>query len=134
MEQNPCANFLFKEVLTLLYIVGNYDDLFKAQSDIPQDVFIKIFSDIALMDAIYGENRDYLSAGGYSLVAQTKQDLLTVLKIFDYHAHPFEWAEKVTDDYISVLYVFNNDFSITIYMPVSICPHDYIDFEEDFIL
>lgn len=118
----------------MLFIIGNRDDLFKAQSDIPQEVFIKIFEDINIMDAIYGNRRNYLSAGGYSLVAQTKQDLLTVLKLFDYHAHPFEWAEKVTDDYISVLYVFNNDFSITIYMPISICPHDYIDFEEDLIL
>lgn len=118
----------------MLFIIGNRDGLFKAQSHISQDIFIKIFDDITIMDAIYGEHRDYLSAGGYSLVVQTEQDLLTVLKIFDYRAHPFEWTEKVTDDYISVLYVFNNDFSITIYMPLSICPHDYIDFEEDLIL
>lgn len=118
----------------MLYIIGNYDDLFKAQSDIPQDVFIKIFEDINLMDAIYGKHRNYLSAGGYSLVAQTKQDLLTVLKIFDYRAHSFEWVEKITDNYVSVIYVFNNDFSVKLYLPISVCPKDYIDFEEDLIL
>ena len=117
----------------MLYIIGNKDDLFKAQGEVPQDVFIKIFDDINLMDVIYGEHRDYLSVGGYSLVAQTRQDLLTVLKIFDYPTHPFEWVEKVTEDYISILYVFNNDFSVTLYMPLSICPQKYIDFEEDFI-
>ena len=65
----------------MLFIIGNRDDLFKAQSHISQDIFIKIFDDITIMDAIYGEHRDYLSAGGYSLVVQTEQDLLTVLKI-----------------------------------------------------
>ena len=118
----------------MLYIIGNYDDLFKAQSNIPQDVFIKIFEDINIMDVIYGNRRNYLSAGGYSLVAQSNQDLLTVLKIFDYRAHPFEWVEKITDDYISAIYVFNNDFSVKLYLPISICPKDYIDFEEDLIL
>lgn len=118
----------------MLFIIGNQAELFQVSELLPQDVYLKIFEDITIMDAAYGDDRDYLCSGGYSLVLQNEQDLNTVLEFFNYREYPYEWADMVTNDYVSAVFVFNNDFSVTLYMPLSICPKDFIDFKEDFIL
>ena len=108
----------------MLYRVGTTKELPMIRSHLPESVYEEVLCGVAILDCEYGADRNYLLSGGYSLIAQTKDDLLMVKKTIDYDAHCCEWATTIGKDtgYISALYIINDDFSIVIYMPKSIAP------------
>ena len=86
-----------------------------------------------MLDAEYGEGRNYYVVGGYSIIAETREDVLQFKEIIDYDAHPCEWATKLGKDtgYVSALYLLNDDFVIVVYLPQAIAPEAILkDLEE----
>ena len=88
---------------------------------------------VVVLDAEYGENRDYFQEGGYSLIVETTDDLTEVKAIVDYERHPAEWVVRESRGcgYLCCLFVMNNDFSIMLYLPEAIAPNAILrDLEE----
>ena len=65
--------------------------------------------------------RDYLLSGGYSLIAESAEDVEEIRKIVNFRIHPCEWAELVCG-YICALYLLNDDYGIVVYIPKTAAP------------
>lgn len=108
----------------MLYMVGTMHETDKLAAILPDSVFTELVRGIAILDCEYGEDRDYRNYGGYSLVAETAEDVRAVKSHVDYESHLCEWVTRIGRDsgYLSALYIMNNDFSIMLYLPSAIAP------------
>lgn len=108
----------------MLYMVGTMRETDTLAEKLPDSVFTELIRGIAILDCEYGEDRDYRNYGGYSLVAETAEDVRAVKSHVDYESHLCEWVTRIGRDsgYLSALYIMNNDFSIMLYLPSAIAP------------
>ena len=106
----------------MLYRIGTEAEISSLYGQIPERVITEVLQGVIVLDAEYGVNRDYLSTGGYSLIADTAEDAcLSIVSVGK--EHPCEWVTRIgTSGWVSVLYVINNDFSIMLYAPESVMP------------
>lgn len=108
--------------------VGTLNEVYKYSSILPESVINELIIGCSVLDCEYGENRNYIKSGGYSIVAQAKDDLCELKSIIDYEHRCCEWATRLGNShYVSALYIFNNDFSIMLFMPEIIAPQIIID-------
>ena len=74
-----------------------------------------------MLDAEYGTNRNYRESGGFSLIAETREDLPALNEIINTNIHAPEWATHIgKTGFVSALYIMNDDFSIMVYLPEKI--------------
>ena len=107
----------------MLYTIGTAHELSILPYHLPQELVLEILAGLDVLDAEYGESRNYYESGGYSVIAETIEDIPVLKAIIDYEKHPCEWATKIgRTGYVSALYILNNDFSIMVYLPQAICP------------
>ncbi len=108
----------------MLYIIGTAREVGKLEAKLPDRVFSELVRGVAILDCEYGENRNYFESGGYSLVAETADDITAVRKYVDYEVHPGEWVTRIglETGYISALYLMNDDYGIMVYMPLAVAP------------
>lgn len=117
----------------MLYRIGTSSEVDKLEKAFPDDLFTELAHDIAILDCEYGEYRDYAEVGGYALVAEAKEDVAEIRKYVDYTLHPCEWATRIRNDsnYISALFLMNDDFAIMVFMPLAIAPEAILrEFDE----
>ena len=116
----------------MLYTLGTANELSLLPSHLPEELRTEILTGLVVLDAEYGEFRNYLESGGYSVIAETVKDIPGLKAIIDYEKHPCEWATKIDrTGFISALYILNNDFSIMVYLPQDIAPTEIITELED---
>ena len=105
----------------MLYQIGTMDELSTTAISLPGPVLADLTRTTAILDREYGPLRDYLSVGGYSLIVETENDLAQLKQIIDYDTRPCEWvSEIVNSSYYSVVYVRNDDYTITVYIPAAV--------------
>ena len=116
----------------MLYTIGPANALSLLPSHLPEELRTEILTGLVVLDAEYSESRNYYESGGYSVIAETIEDLPGLKCIIDYEKHPCEWATKIgRTGFVSALYILNNDFSIMAYLPQDICPTAIINELED---
>ena len=116
----------------MLYTIGTAHELSILPYHLPQELALEILAGLVILDAEYGESRNYYESGGYSVIAETIEDIPGLKCIIDYEKHPCEWATRIgRTGYISALYILNNDFSIMAYLPLAICPTAIINILEE---
>ena len=108
----------------MLYRIGTGKELDHLPNKLPSEVISAIQTEIALLDDIYGKERNYLESGGYLLLVESKEDLVELRSIIDYETHPVEWITRLETEhsYLSALFLMNDDFAITVYLPADIAP------------
>ena len=108
----------------MLFQVGTKRELPTLSTALPEQVIEQLSQEITALDALYGEGRNYRLSGGYSLIATDSKDIPALKQIIDIETHPCEVAAEVGSgtDYLSLLFVLNNDFSIAVYLPKGIVP------------
>lgn len=104
----------------MLYRIGTLEEVAKISSLFSAEVIEKLTECIAILDDAYGDNRDYLHIGGYALLAQTHEDFSMIQ---DITTHPHEWIIQLPD-YLCILYLLGDDFSIVLFLPVAIAPNN----------
>ena len=114
----------------MLYRVGTAQDISSLPLSLPENVYEELLRCTLILDREYGDNRDYLQSGGYSLIAENKDDLLSAKKIIDYDCHYPEWVDKL-DGYVAALFLMNDDYSIVLFSPQTITPQVILDEMED---
>lgn len=109
----------------MLYKVNKKGIIASLRSILPDCVIQELLRHTSILDREYGANRDCLESGGYVLVAETVEDILTIKSIIDYDTHPCEWAEAVgkNDEFVKALYLLNDDYSILVLVPTAIAPN-----------
>lgn len=109
----------------MLYRIGTMDELSTTAINLPEAALADLIRTTTALANTYGAARDYLASGGYSLIVEEEHDLPQLKQIINYDSHPCEWATEVAkgSGYLSALYLLNNDYSITVYMPIAIAPN-----------
>ena len=114
------------------YTLGTANELSLLPTHLPEELRTEILTGLVVLDAEYGEPRNYLESGGYSVIAENIDDIPGLKAIIDYEKHPCEWATKIgRTGFVSALYILNNDFSIMVYLPQAIAPTAIINELED---
>ena len=115
----------------MLYRIGTVKEIDAIKDKFPVEVVKKLYHCTSVLDEAYGADRDYLQSGGYSLLAENEQDLDGIKSIIDFDTHPCEWADPVGKGHLSALYLLNDNFSIVVFMPVSVAPTTILSDLED---
>jgi hypothetical protein len=115
----------------MLYRVGTVREIRELKHKFSLEVLGQLFVCTAILDDAYGEDRDYLQSGGYSLIAETTEDISGIREIIDLDTHPCEWADRLEGDFLSALYLLNDDFSVVVFIPIAIAPSTLLSELED---
>lgn len=116
----------------MLYQIGTAKEFLTLGLKLPDNVQIEITYGLVVLDAEYGVDRDYFTVGGYSIIAQTIDDVAKLKQIIDYDKHLCEWATRIgKSGYISVMFIINEDYSVIAYMPEDVAPKTIKDELED---
>lgn len=107
----------------MLFKYGTIREVYESADRFPDEVFTELLTGAVALDREYGEDRNYHKIGGYSIVAETADDLKALREIANIDSHPCEWATRLgSSGFISALYVFSNDYAIMVFMPKAIAP------------
>lgn len=116
----------------MLYYIGTTKEVSMLEGHLPRQLIGEICRGIAVLDAEYGEDRDYFKEGGYSLIVETTKDLQQAKDRFDPNQHFCEWATRIGNTgFCSALYILGNEFTIMVYLPIAIVNKDILDNLED---
>ena len=116
----------------MLYTIGTANEVTLLPSHLPQELVTEVLTGLVVLDAEYGESRNYYEYGGYSVIAETIEDIPGLKAIIDFEKHPSEWATRIGGTgYISALFIMNNSFSIMVYLPQACAPTAIISELED---
>ncbi|QIB27928.1 hypothetical protein [Caloranaerobacter azorensis] len=111
-----------------------YEREVKNIKDLPKEVLEVVRGIVATLDTYYGENRDLDSEdGGYVLIIQSEEDIekLEEFDIYiDEEIYP-EYVDRIKveegEDWINALILCNNEFGISLIIPISIAPEILLD-------
>lgn len=111
----------------MLYKIGTVAETNKIKNNLPPEAYQEALRIAVILDDNYGADRDVdENDGGYVLIAETVEDVAAINERYirlDSDTHEFVTLIKCEDKpYISVLYLCNNDFGISVLLPQSICP------------
>jgi len=105
----------------MLYTIGTEKEVSMVEDKLPREVFMELFRSTILLDYAYNPNRNYMESGGYSLIAETEEDVVEIGRRINFETHPCEWVDLV-EGYSISLYLLNDDFSIVLFIPLEITP------------
>lgn len=107
----------------MLYRIGTTAEIPSLPSHFPEKLITEVFQGLVVLDCEYGEDRNYLESGGYSVILETEDDIQKFAKALDITTRPPEWCTWIDNTgYISSLYIINDDFSIMVYLSTEIMP------------
>ena len=109
-----------------MYQIGNVKEILTLQDVLPRGVFNKIYSSVKILDEVYGNNRDYMVSGGYALVLHTKNELENLKEKVNYEELPCEWVMEIEGQYLSALFLLNDDYAVLVVMPIAIAPENIL--------
>ena len=112
--------------------VGTTKECITLYDRFPRRLCDEVLRGLAVIDSEFGVDRNYFEVGGYSLIADTEEDLYWARKVFDDRCHCCEWATKIGDTgFCSALYLLSNELSVMLYIPISLANKDILENMED---
>ena len=116
----------------MLHRIGHKKDVYSCGSTFPRRALQEVYTGLMILDEEYGYDRNWKLEGGYSILAETAEDVAAIKQYVDFDKHPPEWVTSINyTKIISGLIIMNNDFSIMVYMPQEIAPQTLLDELED---
>ena len=116
----------------MLYRIGHKKDVYSCGCKFHKRAQQEIDYGLMILDETYGYDRDWENVGGYSILAENKEDVEAIKAYVDFSKHPPEWVTSISyTKIISALFIMNNDFSIMVYVPQEIAPQILLDELED---
>ena len=101
----------------MLYELGTTKEVAMLPNHLPEQLLREVFTGLVVLDAEYGTDRNYRESGGFSLIAETREDLPALNAIINTNIHAPEWATHIgKTGFVSALYIMNDDFSIMVYL------------------
>ena len=112
----------------MIYKIGTTSEIAKLQSKFPSAVLEKLHSVTATLDQYYGCSRNAEITGGYTILAETKEDLAAMGSV-NMETDIFEWVDYIPANppHCASLYLRGDDFSIVVIAPVAIVPQNVLD-------
>ncbi|MEF9983456.1 MAG: hypothetical protein RR710_02820 [Oscillospiraceae bacterium] len=107
-----------------------YNDLNKKGGNLEKKLFNEIENELVVLDSIYGTNRTNCNDGGMVILCREEEDITALSKaIININIFPFEEAEifpALKENFVKILFFLNNEFSITVILPISIVPENVL--------
>ena len=118
----------------MLYRVGTAGEIPPITHIFPPAIIQHLSTCIVTLDQAYGEKRNYMESGGYSLLAESAGDVHQMAAVVNLDTHPCEWVDLLhgEEDYLAALFLLNDDFSIVTYLPVDAAPETLRNEMEEF--
>lgn len=107
----------------MIYQVGTEKEIIATKADIPTEVFDVAVDVCRNLDTYYGSDRDiYCDDGGFVLIATDKADVQALKNSHDVDMENdvFEYVEVIScvpNDYVNILYLRNNEYTVTVLLP-----------------
>lgn len=116
----------------MLYRIGHKKDVYSCGCKFHRRALQEVYTGLMILDEEYGYDRNWENLGGYSMLAETAEDVAAIKAYVDFDKHPPEWVTSISyTKIISALFIVNNDYSIMVYMPQSIAPQSLLSELED---
>ena len=116
----------------MLHRIGHKKDVYSCGSTFPRRALQEVYTGLMVLDETYSYDRNWKQEGGYSILAETAEDVEAVKAYVDWERHPPEWVTSISyTKIISCLFIMNNDFSIMVYMPQEVAPQSLLNELED---
>ena len=116
----------------MLYRIGHKKDVYSCGCKFHKRALQEVYTGLMILDEEYGYDRNWETCGGYSILAETAEDVEAIKQFIDFDKHPPEWVTIISfTKIISALFIVNNDFSIMIYMPQEVAPQSLLSELED---
>lgn len=116
----------------MLYRIGHKKDVYSCGCNFHKRALQEVYTGLMILDETYGYDRDWENVGGYSILAETAEDVAAIKAFVDFDKHSPEWVTSISfTKIISALFIVNNDFSIMVYMPQEVTPLSLLSELED---
>lgn len=116
----------------MLYRIGHKKDVYSCGCKFHKRALTEVFVGLQILDEEYGYDRDWENSGGYSILAETAEDVAAIKQYIDYDEHAPEWVTSISyTKIISAVFILNNDYSIMVYMPQEVAPQSLLSELED---
>ena len=113
----------------MLYRIRSVQDIQSLPMPLPQAVRDELLRSTAILEYEYGPIRED-GDGGISIIVPEKDDLEELRGIIDYTVHPPEWV-MLSQGYAIAMYLQNNEYTVTVYLPMEITPKEILDEMEE---
>ena len=101
----------------MLYIVGTQKEALKLKELLPEEVFVEVMGTAKIIDEAYGSERDiFENDGGYVCIVENDTDVAELNSKYevDLYTTNREYCTKLSDGWLNVLILCNNEFAITV--------------------
>ena len=116
----------------MLHRIGHKKDVYSCGSTFPRRALQEVYTGLMILDEEYGYDRNWELEGGYSILAETAEDVAAIKQYVDFDKHPPEWVTSISyTKIISALFILNNGYSIMVYMPQEVAPQSLLSELED---
>ena len=106
-----------------MHVIKTTAEAWQLAGEVPEEVLTELIRGAAVLEAEYGDD----GAGGYAIVMQSAADMEEAKDLVDYSTMICEWATRMGDSgYLSALYILDNEFSVVLYMPISLAPDNIL--------
>ena len=106
-----------------MHVIKTTAEAWQLAGEVPEEVLTELIRGAAVLEAEYGDGE----AGGYAIVIQSDADMEEAKDLLDYSTMICEWATRLGDSgYLSALYILDNEFSVVLYMPISLAPDNIL--------
>ncbi|MBU3190303.1 hypothetical protein K9O30_01765 [Clostridium bowmanii] len=94
--------------------------------DLPVEVMAKALEIATILDDSYGKDRGEKDLGGYILIAEDKEDIVSINKLIDFGYTLPEYVDSIScsngKNYTNALMLLSSDFSISLMVPYGLVP------------
>jgi hypothetical protein len=107
----------------MLYIVGTQKEAEKLMELLPEEVFVEVVGTAKIIDETYGAERDVFEEdGGYICIVENDTDAteLNEKREIDLYTTDPEYCTKLSDGWLNVLILCNNEFAITVLLSTQV--------------
>ena len=92
------------------------------------DLNMSLHNYLSVLDENYGQDRNiYEDDGGFAVVVENEADLQEANAYVDMEKDIYEYIEEINENYICMLKLCNNEFSIMIYIRKFLCSEEVLD-------
>ena len=111
-----------------MYVIGTLKEAQKIKGVFPDVLFEAVCKDCEILDAEYGDDRNYYVRGGFAVIIDDNEDFLNLKNLIDFNIDMYELFNVIDSaSYVSSVYVINDDFAISLFMPESIAPDSILN-------
>lgn len=111
-----------------MYVVGTMSEVQKIKGVFPDALLDAVCKDCEILDSEYGDDRNYYLSGGFAVIIENSKDFEKLKNLIDFDVDMYEFFNVIDSCYyLSVVYVINDDFAISVFITLKLAPKSIIE-------